>query len=180
MVRLFVAIDLPCDITEQLRVPQDIIRKSGARLSLVNPSIIHLTLKFIGEVPDDRVEKIRAALASVAFPSFELKVGCISADNPRRPRVVWCGITDEGKTALLHDMVENALAPLGIPRDNRPYRPHATIARVRRFDPSLISSIGEIPVAEFGSCTVSSWQLKKSTLTPQGPVYETILEVSCT
>jgi 2'-5' RNA ligase len=180
VVRLFVAIDLPCDITERLSMPQETLRKSRARLSLVNPSIIHLTLKFIGEIPEDRVERIKTALSTVEFPSFELKVGCISADKPRQPRVVWCGITDEGKTALLHDLVENALAPLGVPRDSRPFRPHATIARVRRFDPSLLSSISEIPVSEFGSCMVSSWQLKKSTLTPQGPVYETILEVPCT
>lgn len=179
MVRLFVAIDLPCDITERLRLPQETLRKSSARLSLVNPSIIHLTLKFIGEVPEDGVEKIKTALSTVEFPSFEMKLGCVSADKPRQPRVVWCGITDDGKTALLHDKVENALAPLGIPRDNRPFRPHATIARVRRFDPSLISTLREITVSEFGSCRIGSWQLKKSTLTPQGPVYETILEVPC-
>jgi 2'-5' RNA ligase len=180
MVRLFIAIDLPCDITERLRVPQDTLRKSRARLSLVNPSIIHLTLKFIGEVPEQKVEQVKAALSAVSFPSFDLKVGCISANSPRQPRVVWCGITDDGKTALLHDRVEEALAPLGIPRDTRPYRPHATIARVKRFDPSLISCIREIPQEEFGSCPVRSWQLKKSTLTPQGPVYETLLEVPCT
>jgi 2'-5' RNA ligase len=180
MVRLFVAIDLPCEITERFRPPQDILRKSRARLSLVNPSIIHLTLKFIGEVPEDRVEPIQQALSAISFPSFDLKVGCVSANNPRQPRVVWCGITDEGRTALLHDLVEDALAPFGIPRDNRPYRPHATLARVKRFDPSLLGCLKEVAHEEFGSCRVSSWQLKKSTLTPQGPVYETLLEVPCT
>jgi 2'-5' RNA ligase len=179
MVRLFVAIDLPCDITERLRLPQDTLRKSRARLSFVNPSIIHLTLKFIGEIPEDSVEQIKTALSAVSFPTFDLKVGCISANSLRQPRVVWCGINDKGKTTLLHDMVEDALAPLGISRDNRPYRAHATIARVKRFDPSLISCIRDIPSEEFGSCTVRSWQLKKSTLTPQGPVYETLLEVPC-
>jgi 2'-5' RNA ligase len=180
MVRLFVAIDLPCDITERFRLPQYTLRKSRARLSLVDPSIIHLTLKFIGEVPEDQVGPIRAALSAVSVPAFDLKVGCISANNPRQPRVVWCGISDDGKTALLHDLIEHVLSPLGISPDNRPYRPHATIARVKRFDPSLISCIRDVPSEEYGTCTIRSWQLKKSTLTPQGPVYETILEVPCT
>lgn len=179
MVRLFVAIDLPCDITERFRVPQETLKKSRARLSLVNPGIVHLTLKFIGEVPEDRVERIREALSGVSFPPFPLKVGCVSADHPSRPRVVWCGISDEGKTALLHDLVEDALAPLGIPRDTRRFRAHATIARVKSFDPSLVPCLREAGVEEFGTCTVTSWQLKKSTLTPQGPVYETLLEVPC-
>ena len=179
MVRLFVAIDLPCDITERFFRPQEILKASQARLSLVNPAIVHLTLKFIGEVPDDRVERIQAALSDVSFPPFELKVGCVSPDNLSRPRVVWCGISDDGKTTLLHDLVENALAPLGVPRDTRRFRAHATIARVKSFDPSLIPCLREAGVEEFGTCTVTSWQLKKSTLTPQGPVYETILEVPC-
>ncbi len=179
MVRLFVAIDLPCDITERFHVPQEILKASRARLSMVNPAIVHLTLKFIGEVPEDKVERIREALSGVAFPPFPIKVGCVSADNPSRPRVVWCGISDEGRTALLHDLVENALAPLGIQRDTRRFRAHATIARVKSFDSSLIPSLREAGTEEFGTCTVTSWQLKKSTLTPQGPIYETLLEVPC-
>jgi 2'-5' RNA ligase len=179
MVRLFVAIDLPCDITERFRIPQEILKASRARLSLVNPAIVHLTLKFIGEVPEDRVVPIQEALSGVAFPPFPIKVGCVSTDNPSRPRVVWCGISDDGRTALLHDLVENALAPFGIPRDTRRFRAHATIARVKSFDPSLIPALRQAGVEEFGSCTVTSWQLKKSTLTPQGPVYETLLEVPC-
>ena len=179
MVRLFVAIDLPCEITEKFRSPQDALRKTRARLSFVNPSIIHLTLKFIGEVPDDRAAAIKDALSRVSFPAFDLHVGCVSANNPRQPRVIWSGITDDGKTVLLHGLVEDALAPLGIPRDDRPYRAHATLARVKRPDPSLAICLKDMPKEEFGTCRVTSWKLKKSTLTPQGPLYETLLEVPC-
>jgi 2'-5' RNA ligase len=93
--------------------------------------------------------------------------------------VLWCTITDGGKSAALHDLIEPALIPLGIPRDDRPFRPHATLARVKQYDPSLIAILQEIPRKDYGSFTVQAWQLKKSTLTPGGPLYDTILEVPC-
>ncbi len=179
MVRLFVAIDFPPEIRERLRKPQEILKQSRARLSLVDPAIIHMTLKFIGEVPPERVERIASALEDIRTGCFELRITGIGSNNPRQPRVIWCTIEDGGRSAALHGRIDAVLGELGIPRENRPFRAHATIARVRQYDPSLTARLRELPPEEYGSWTVRSWQLKKSTLTPQGPVYETLLEVPC-
>jgi RNA 2',3'-cyclic 3'-phosphodiesterase len=177
MVRLFVAIDLPDEIRERLRGPQEQLKKSGARLNPVDPPLIHMTLKFIGEVQHDAVAMIISALSGVTFPPYTLHITGIGSNNPRQPRVIWCEIGDGGESAALHAKVEDVLLPLGIPRDGRPFRSHATLARVKQSDPSLPGLIRAIPPEEFGECTVQSFRLKKSTLTPRGPVYETLLEV---
>jgi 2'-5' RNA ligase len=179
MVRLFVAIDFPDGIRERLRKPQEILKQSRARLSLVDPAIIHMTLKFIGEVPPERAERIASALETISVGPFELRISGIGSNNPRQPRVIWCTIEDAGRSAALHDRIEAVLEPLGIAREGRPFRAHATIARVKQYDPSLTSRLRDIPPEDYGSFTIRSWQLKKSTLTPQGPVYETLLEVPC-
>ncbi len=180
MVRLFVAIDLPEDIRERLRGPQEHLKKSSARLNPVDPALIHMTLKFIGEVRDDAPARIGSALSGVTFSPYTLQVTGIGSNNPRQPRVIWCEIADGGASAALHALVEDALLPLGIARDDRPFRPHATLARVKQPDPSLPGWIRAIPPGDFGSCTVREFRLKKSTLTPKGPVYETLLEVPAT
>jgi 2'-5' RNA ligase len=177
MVRLFVAVDLPSDIRERMRGPQEHLKKSGARLNPVDPALIHITLKFIGEVPDDAITGIISALSNVAFSPYDLQITGIGSNNPRQPRVIWCEIADDGGSARLHARVEDALFPLGIPRDDRPFRPHATLARVKQSDSSLPGWIRAIPPGDFGRCTVKEFRLKKSTLTPHGPVYETLREV---
>lgn len=177
MVRLFVAIDFPEDIRERFRGPQEHLKKSSARLNPVDPALIHMTLKFIGEISNDAVGRISSVLSSVTFSPYDLHITGIGSNNPRQPRVIWCEIADGGGSAALHAKVEDALAPLGIPRDDRPFRPHATLARVKQSDPSLPGWIRAIPPGELGMCTVTEFRLKKSTLTPRGPVYETLLEV---
>ncbi|MDD1710809.1 MAG: RNA 2',3'-cyclic phosphodiesterase [Methanoregulaceae archaeon] len=177
MVRLFVAIDLPTDIRERLKVPQEHLKKSTARLNPVDPALIHITLKFIGEVPQDAIGKIIGVLSGVSFSPFDLRVTGIGSNNPRQPRVIWCTIEDGGGSAALHAKVEDVLSTVGIARDDRPFRPHATIARVKQGDPTLPGWIRAIPPGDFGTCTVNRFRLKKSTLTPGGPIYETILEV---
>jgi len=177
MVRLFVAIDLPGDIQERMRGPQEHLKKSGARLNPVDPALIHMTLKFIGEVKEDAVPAVISALSTVIFSPYDLQITGIGANNLRQPRVIWCEIADGGGSARLHALVEDALLPLGIPRDDRPFRPHATLARVKQPDPDLPGWIRTIPAGDFGRCTVKEFRLKKSTLTPRGPVYETLLEV---
>lgn len=177
MVRLFVAIDLPADIRERLKGPQEHLKKSSARLTSVDPALIHITLKFIGEVPQDAVGRIMTALSGIPFSPFDLRVTGIGSNNPRQPRVIWCTVEDGGGSALLHAKVEDALVPLGFPRDDRPFRPHATLARVKQGDPTLPGCIRSIPPGDLGACTVSGFLLKKSTLTPAGPIYETLLEV---
>jgi 2'-5' RNA ligase len=177
MVRAFVAIDLPDEIRERVRESQAILARSGGRLSIVEPINIHITLKFLGEVDPSLIEPVIQALKRVRAEPYEVTVGCAVCNPPRKPRVVWCDITDSGETADLARQVDALLEPLGFAREKRPYRAHATLARVKAFDPSLLGQVECTPRVPIGRCEVRSITLKKSTLTPRGSIYEDLAEV---
>jgi 2'-5' RNA ligase len=179
MVRTFIAIDLAPEVTERMRGPQGVLAGSRARLSVVAPASIHLTLKFLGEIDERTLGRVKEALSALRFTPFEISLAGVKGNPPPSPRVIWCEVRDAGGCRRLFELVEAALAPLGIPREKRAYTPHATIARVKRFDPSLLPPLKALAAEEFGSCPVHSIKLKKSTLTPAGPVYEDLLEVRC-
>jgi 2'-5' RNA ligase len=180
MVRTFIAIDLAPEVTERMRGPQGALAGCRARLSLVKPGSIHITLKFLGEIDEQALARVKEALSSIRFPPFEISLAGVKGNPPPSPRVIWCEVRDDGGCRRIFELVEKALAPLGIPREKRAYTPHATLARVKRFDPSLIPPLKSLAGEEFGSCPVRSIKLKKSTLTPAGPIYEDLLEVRCT
>ena len=177
IVRAFVAIDLSPEIREKMREVQEAIRKSGARITLVDPAIIHITIKFLGEIEAPRVGPVREALSEVILEPFDLTITGISANNNRNPRVIWGTAGDSGGCRLLFEQVETALTAIGVPRDERGFTPHATIARVKEYHPSLMQSIRPYLSETLGECHISGFSLKKITLTPTGPVYDTILEV---
>ena len=180
MVRTFIAIDLAPEVRERMQSPQARLTGCRARLTLVKPPAIHVTLKFLGEVDEKTLARVKEALSKIRFPPFEVSVGGVMGNPPASPRVIWSGVRDQGGCKKVFDLVEEALAPLGIPRERRGYTPHATLARVKRPDPSLIPVLAELASEGFGSCPVRCIRLKKSTLTPTGPVYEDLLEVPCT
>ncbi len=177
MVRAFVAIDLSPEIREQLREVEEAIRKSRARLNLVDPSIIHITVKFLGEIQPGRVGLITEALKEIKLEPFNISITGISTNNNRNPRIVWGTVEDRGECNLLFGRVETALAALGFPREQRGFTPHATVARVKEFDPSLMQAIRPYSSKILGESRIPGFSLKKSTLTPAGPVYETLSEV---
>jgi len=177
MDRLFIAVELPEHIRESLGSVQAVLKKSSARLTHVDPAIIHITLKFIGDTPPEGTRAVAEALGKLSASPFSVRVRGISGNNPRRPRVIWARIEDGGKCGLLHDRIEDLLSPLGIPRDDRPFVPPATVARVREFHPDLPRILRPLSPCEFGEGTIDRVVLKKSTLTPRGPVYQDITEV---
>ncbi len=177
MVRAFVAVDLPYEIQQAIAALQPALRQSRGRLVLVNPSIIHITIQFLGEVPEDRIPPVAQALGAVRLPAFPLVVRGLAANPRQRPRVVWCTVEDGGGCAALARAVGDALAPLGIVREERPFHPHATVARIKGPAPDIHAVIQGIGAGVLGRCEVRGFSLKKSTLTPGGPVYEDIRRV---
>jgi len=177
IVRAFVAIDLSPEIREKMREVQEAIRKSGARITLVDPAIIHITIKFLGEIEATRAGEVSGALREIILDSFDLSITGISTNNNRNPRVVWGTVGDRGGCGLLFERVETALTAIGIPREQRGFTPHATIARVKEYHPSLMQAIRPYLSETLGECHISGFSLKKSTLAPTGPVYDTIMEV---
>ena len=177
MVRAFVALELPGEIRDRLKGAQEQLRGCSARLNIVEPSLIHITLKFLGEVADKDIPLVKDALRSIPFKPFPVTIGTVTVNNPKRPFTVWCSVDDHGQGAVLFRMVEDRLEPLGFPRETRGFTPHATLARVKVPDPSLFSVLRAMDKATYGDCMIGGMKLKKSTLTSRGPVYEDLLEV---
>ena len=177
MVRAFVALELSAEIREQLTAAQDVLRGCQARLTFVEPALIHITLKFLGEIADEKIPKVMDALRTVRVAPFLVTAHTITVNNPSRPHTVWCTIDDAGGSGRVFQKIEDVLVPLGFARETRRFTPHATVARVKSPDPSLFAAISQLDTRKYGSCRITGMKLKKSTLTPRGPVYEDLLEV---
>ena len=177
MVRTFVALELSETVCGRLKDAQDVLRTSSSRLTFVDPSLIHITVKFLGEVDEKMLVRIKDALKLIPYQPFPVSAATVTVNNPKRPHTVWCVIDDNGNGERLLSLVEDALSPLGFPRESRKFTPHATVARVKDSDPSLFAVLGQLKGRTYGECTVSGLKLKKSTLTSRGPVYEDLLEV---
>jgi len=177
MVRTFVALELSGEIRERLKEAQQVLRGCSARLTFVDPALIHITAKFLGEVDEKKLVQVQDALKTIRFSPFPVTAGCVTLNSPKRPHTVWCAIDDAGNGEQLLALIESALSPLGFAREERRFTPHATVARVKSPDPSLFAALRQLGGRRYGCCTISGLKLKKSTLTPRGPVYEDLLEV---
>ncbi|ARA92532.1 2'-5' RNA ligase [Rhodothermaceae bacterium RA] len=131
MPRLFVALD----VTDATRQALAALRDDTLPARWTPPHQYHLTLRFLGEVPDDAVEAIRTALATVqAAPVVLRGTGLGVFPSLRRPRVLFARIDETPALMRLHAAVEAALTRVGLPPDERPFHPHITLARLSRPD----------------------------------------------
>ncbi|MDT8435938.1 MAG: RNA 2',3'-cyclic phosphodiesterase [Gemmatimonadota bacterium] len=131
---MFVAIPVPADRRAAIDRLAGAFRRGGVRARWVRPERLHLTLRFLGEVPEAEVAGIVRALdgAVASRPSFRLRFGRPGAfPSPRRPRVLWLGVEADAALGGLYADVERALAAVGHPGDGKAFRPHLTLGRVR-------------------------------------------------
>jgi 2'-5' RNA ligase len=156
-MRLFTAIDIPDDLTDALRSFVNRLRPA-AKIGWSPIENLHVTTKFIGDWPEQRLDELKSVLASVPVNrAIDIKVkGLGWFPNSRRPRVFWAGI--EGGESLLElaRATEHALAQLGVPVEERAYSPHLTLARIREAVPldSLHKTLQTFPAGcgfDFGS-----------------------------
>lgn len=176
MVRAFIAVEPSAEIRNEIASAGAGLRGAG-RLSFVSSDLMHITLKFLGEVPESQIPKITAALDSISASPYSLQAAGISTFG-RPPRVIKAEIHDSGKTAALASDVETRMAKLGFSREEKPFSPHITIARVKEYSPALLPRIAGIKERNFGECSISAILLKKSVLTPSGPIYSTLHRVN--
>lgn len=137
-MRLFLAINLADDVRRAIIDGTASLREAAPEIRWVDDTRLHLTLKFLGEQPEDVVRGVSDAMDRVAqrHRSFTISVGDIGAfPNFRRARVVWMGIPHEPRLELLHHDVEVACEGLGFELEGRSFRPHLTLARVREETP---------------------------------------------
>jgi 2'-5' RNA ligase len=146
-VRLFVALNFPTALRRAIFDAIAPLRAAAPGLAWAAEPRLHLTLKFLGERPDDAVAPVARALDRVgeAHAPVTMSLGGLGAfPNQRRPRVVWLGIAPDPKLELLHHDVEAACASLGYEVEGRAFRPHVTLARVR---PGRQRGVGELEAA---------------------------------
>jgi RNA 2',3'-cyclic 3'-phosphodiesterase len=133
-VRLFLAINLEPEVRKAIVDATSSLRAAAPTLSWVDDTRLHLTLKFLGEHPEDVVGSLSDSLNAVAahHGPFSMQLHDIGAfPNFRRARVVWMGIEREPRLELLHHDIELACEQLGFDLDGRPFRPHLTLARIK-------------------------------------------------
>lgn len=159
------------------------LRPAARDIAWVAPGNLHLTLKFLGAVPEEQIEAVAGALrqASLEASPFEARIRGLGAfPSARRPRVVWAGVTEGAADMIeLARRVDLALAALGFPRDERPFSPHVTLGRVREpgRNPALTAALGSAATREFGQMRVPSASLMRSELSPRGARYTELATV---
>ena len=186
-MRTFIAIPLPAQIKKRLSDLQDQLRASGAEVKWVEPQNIHLTLKFLGERDEKKIEKIMAVLDDTVKGKlrFSIRISQLGA-FPRidSPRVIWVGISQgEEETKIIAQELEEKIARLGIPKEDRPFSSHITLGRTRSAKnlENLVRELNNAGVnwkTEGLEFTVNQITLFKSTLTSRGPTYETLKEAA--
>jgi 2'-5' RNA ligase len=181
-IRSFIAIEIPPPLKARMEEIQRELRGTDADVKWVRPEAIHLTLKFLGPIRQEDVERISRALAPIVSggESFEVRVkglGCFP--HPRSPRVVWLGV-DRGREALarLQGGIERKTAELSFPPEDRPFSPHLTLGRVRspRGRTGLAQALERHRDAEIGSFQAREVILFRSELRPSGAVYTKLSE----
>ena len=175
MIRTFIAVELPERFVPEIERIDSILKMAGVKV--VEPGLVHITLKFLGDIHEDKVEPIASALSQIKCKPFEASIKGIGVfPKPSYVKVIWLGGLGDFET--LHSEVERMLLRFKFKQEGD-FTPHATIARVKqpvnRTD--LIEKITNIGNTDLGTFSVSSIFLKKSTLTPRGPIYETIKEI---
>ena len=178
-LRLFVALELPVHFKEAL---EDIIGQVKGRgltsVRWVDTEGIHLTLKFLGNVPSERLQEIVSGLEAPLLDAtpFTLALDRLGAfPNLKRPRVLWVGISGEMDALLaLQQRVEACLEPLGFPREERRFSPHLTLARLGDSTDHRLAgeALSAASMPQTGPMAVDGVSLMKSTLLPSGAVHQ--------
>ncbi len=175
MLRTFIAVELPERFLPEIEKIESMLDTLG--IKLVEPKQVHITLKFLGDIPEDKVEPVASALSQVNCKSFEAKIKGVGVfPKPAYIKVIWLGA--EGNFEALHSEVERVLSPFKFEKDHQ-FSPHATLARVKMLKDkgALLEKIQKLENIDIGAMNVESISLKKSTLTPKGPIYETLREI---
>lgn len=177
-MRVFIAVDLPNEIRKQLKELQRELRPLTNSARWVAPESTHITLKFLGEVPEKRIEQVDGALGGLKWKPFTVSVhGVGFFPGARSPRIFWAGM-EAPTMQRLTEQLDARMERLGFDREKRAFRPHITLARAKdsRIDSSLVAASAKYEEHDFGSFTADRIYLFQSTLKPAGAVYTKVKE----
>ncbi len=182
LVRAFLSIDIDDqELLARIFQIQQMLDLQAAKMKLVETNNIHFTLRFFGDTPLERISQIKEHLEEIEINPFKITIGGVGAfPNKRRPRVVWIGVMENGKQVQdLKLEIDSLLSNIGYQLERRKYTPHATIARIRHVKDSdkIASNLEEVADELIGTMIISGFKMMKSTLTPTGPIYDTMWSV---
>ncbi len=178
-IRSFFAIELPEEIrsiiSDDIIVP---LKKVPAKVRWVKPQNIHLTLRFLGKISPKIISDISLAAADIAksISPISLRIDSIGTFRKRNPRIVWLGVGGEiEKLRELHSEVERICCSVGFTPDDRKFSPHITIGRIKSpaHTEKLLAQIKKLSIKSL-DFSVKEFILFKSTLTPNGPIYDVV------
>ncbi len=183
VVRTFVAVLLDEEIRRRISEVQERAMKLASGVKWVPPENFHVTLKFLGDVRRDKLSLVQSAIDDVVgeTAAFDLAISGMGVfPTPRRPRVIWVGI-EEGREQLvaLAKAVEERLVEAGYEKEEKPFRSHITIGRVKEGNkpvPGLVEGLAEIDSSALGVQRVASVAVMQSVLRPGGPIYTALSE----
>ncbi|MDI6758152.1 MAG: RNA 2',3'-cyclic phosphodiesterase [Candidatus Omnitrophota bacterium] len=186
-MRTFIAIELPKEVRDTLSQLQEELKKTKADVKWVSPENIHLTLKFLGERNEKKINQIAQILEEIAKDkiSFTTSISNIGAfPKIDFPRVLWVGI-DKGDKEIKEIVkeLEEKIARLGIPKEDKPFSSHITLGRTRSTlnRQELVQGLNTLsenfPKETSLEFSITKLTFFKSTLTPGGPIYETLKEI---
>jgi RNA 2',3'-cyclic 3'-phosphodiesterase len=180
-VRAFLAFEIEEEaVKKKLIDTQTLAVKTGADLKPVEPENIHMTIRFLGDITLNMADKIYVETQKVQFKPFPVQLLGIGVfPNLNFPRVLWAGIA-QGAEQLQNivNQIEPRLQSLGLTPDRNAFSPHITIARVRsaRNKADLAEFVTKNSKYDFGAVEARCLRLKRSELTPNGPIYSTLKE----
>jgi len=189
-MRIFVALDLDSAIRERIQKFVEEVRTTAPDARWISGEALHVTLKFIGEQPDAAIAQIEAALRSIQARLFQVSFSDTGFfPTPRAARVFWIGIEGEEGLTRLAETIDESLGIIGIPKEDRAYSPHLTLARARggsgaprrRKDDKANRQFAKLqelltthPVPDFGTMTAREFFLFRSQLSSKGSQYTNI------
>jgi len=183
-MRLFVALEITSSVRENLAALIDNLRAVAPQAKWVRPENLHVTLKFIGEVPDTKTAEVASILRVLcgvyqgvrSHPVNLCFRGLGFFPDDKRPRVFWVGIEASANLKGLSADIGKATEKLGIPNERRPFSPHLTLARFEppRLPEKLTAAISQSAKRDFGSLHTREFHLIESKLKSSGAEYTTL------
>jgi 2'-5' RNA ligase len=181
-LRCFIAVDIPVQIKSDIGDLIAVLKKYNADVKWAVHENLHVTLKFLGKTPEDLLPKMVELLSEVvlSYKPFCITIYGIGVfPNTKYPRVIWVGIEDSGLLKKLQEDVENAMTSIGFKKEEREFRPHLTLGRVRsqKEMANIIHELDALQTRDFGSAEINSIELMQSELRPTGAQYSCLQEI---
>lgn len=178
-MRAFIAAEIPSVIRNKIgKIQRELMKEVSSSVKWVEVANIHITLRFLGEVPEEKIELLRQVLpkGGAGIAPFKITVRGLGAfPELSRPRVIWVGMESEGrKMEQLYLQIEDLVRDLGFPPETRDFSPHLTVGRVKqlRDRAEWVRAIKEREDIFLGETTVDCFYLFQSILRPLGPEYK--------